>query len=109
MKPSASSRPDCSSAVEIGRQRQAREFAGQGQMHAEVELRLLVHQIDRLREPGAGHHDRGGGDEALAGEFDEGAIGAVAHADVVDVRNQNPRIRRIAEVGGETGHQGVSC
>ena len=78
-------------------------------MHAEVELRLLVHQIDDLREPRARHHDRGGGDEALLGELDESAIGAVAHADVVDMRDQDPRIWRIAEVGGETGHQGVSC
>jgi hypothetical protein len=78
-------------------------------MHAEVELRLLAHQIDGLRKPGARHHDGSGGDEALAGQLDEGAIGAVAHADVVDVRNQNPCIGRIAEIGGETGHQGVSC
>ena len=78
-------------------------------MHAEIELRLLVHQIDGFREPGARHHDRGGGDETLPGQLDEGAIGAVAHADVVDVRDQEPCIRRIAEVGGKTGHQGVSC
>ena len=78
-------------------------------MHAEVEFRLLVHQIDGFREPRARHHDRGGGDEPLPGQLDESAIGAVAHTDVVDMRDQEPRIRRIAEVGGKTGHQDVSC
>jgi hypothetical protein len=32
----------------------------------------------------------------------------VAHPDVIDVRDQNSRIRRIAEGGGEIGHRNVS-
>ena len=74
-------------------------------MDAEVELGLFPRQLDDLGKPGAGDHDRAGGHEALLGELDEGAVRAVAHADVVDVRNQDPRVRGITEGGGETGHR----
>ena len=60
-------------------------------MHPEIQPRLLAHHLGGLREPGTGHHDRSGGHEALPGQLGEGAIGAVAHPDVVDVRYQDAR------------------
>ena len=89
MKPSGSIRPDFCAVVEIGRQRQARDSLVSVRCTPRSSSGCSLHQIDDLREPGARHHDRAGGDEALPGELDEGAIGAVAHADVVDVRDQN--------------------
>src|SRR5207302_898473 len=63
-------------------------FAGQGQVHAEIERRIRGSGLGDFTEPRARHHDRAAGDKAAPGEIEKTAICAVAHPDIVDMKDR---------------------
>ncbi len=81
-------------------------LAGERQVHAEIDIIAAAGPIGDLQEPGAGHHHRARGDEALARDLHEGLVGAMAHADIVSVRDDDPGILGQAERGFD--HAGSS-
>ena len=62
-------------------------FAGQGQMHAEIERRIGCSGLGDLAKPWARHHDRAATDRALGRELEKGLVSAVAHREVIDMQD----------------------
>ena len=78
-------------------------FAGQGQVHAEIERRIGRGGRGDLAEPRARHHDRAAGDEAALGEGKKPAVCAMAHPDIVDMKDHGTFDSEGAGQGHERG------
>ena len=51
-------------------------------------MRILARQRDRVIEGGAGGHQRGGGENALAMRVDDAVVDVAREAEIVGVRDQ---------------------
>jgi len=62
-----------------------RRFTHQHQVTTHVERRVLLRQTDGVIKGGAGGHQRGGGQDALAMRFDDSLIDIPCKAEVIGV------------------------
>jgi hypothetical protein len=74
---------------------------------AEIEARVGRRRGGDLAKPRARPHHRAAGQEAVAGELEEGAVGSVAHADIVGVRHEEARFGGSPERLRERAHVGA--
>src|SRR5262245_52955205 len=56
-------------------------------MHAEIDIRSARGLCGGLAKPGAWHHHRSAGEEPISVQFVECDVRAMAHADVIEMRN----------------------
>ena len=76
-------------------------------MHAEVEVRVPAAAAAISGNHGHGTMTEPRVHEPRARKFQEGDVGAMAHADVVHVQDHDARARRQAELLREAGHRRV--
>jgi hypothetical protein len=63
-----------------------RPFAGQGQVHPEIERRIGG-RLGDLAKPRTRHHHRAAGHRALGGQLEIGPVAAMTHRKVVDMQD----------------------
>src|SRR5262249_43381480 len=82
-------------------------FAVEGEVDAEVGLRVGLRPARGLREPRAWDEDAGRGDPALLEGLQAGAVDGMGHPDVVGVDDEQARARRMAEPLLDGGRGGL--
>ena len=76
-------------------------FAGEGEVQAEIGVRMSFGVVRDFGEPGTGNHDAGGGGGAFVEGVEAGGVFGVRDGEIVGVDDQEFRVGGIAEALGD--------